>query len=116
MLEVKIRGIAQGETLSDDFFIIIDRLCETLEVRMDVWREESKKQQHKRTIFGLAIKTKKSGLEQLLVERLTVAYDLAAAFWYLHEHKLVYRDIKPANIGFDHRGMTCVHYRLQEYV
>jgi serine/threonine protein kinase len=72
---------------------------------MDAWREEIKKHQNKLSIFGPSNKIKKMVLEQLLVERLTVAYDLAAAFWYLHEHKLVYRDIKPANIGFDHRGM-----------
>ena len=94
--------------VSDEFFIIIDRLCETLDARMDVWREEMKKQQNKLSIFGPSNKNKKLVLEQLLVERLTVAYDLAAAFWYLHEHKLVYRDIKPANIGFDHRGMISV--------
>ena len=90
--------------MSDAFFIIIDRLYETLEERTEVWREESKKHHNKLSIFGPSSKCKKIS-EQLLVERLTVAYDLAAAFWYLHEHKLVYRDIKPANIGFDHRGM-----------
>lgn len=101
--------------VSDDFFIIIDRLCETLEVRMDAWREEIKKHQNKLFIFGTTNKTKKILLEQLLVERLTVAYDLAAAFWYLHEHKLVYRDIKPANIGFDHRGMIRVRMSVDVF-
>ena len=43
-------------------------------------------------------------LRELVLERLTVAYDLAAAFFYLHENRLVYRDIKPENIGFDVRG------------
>jgi serine/threonine protein kinase len=43
-------------------------------------------------------------IQHLLIERMTVAYDLAAAFFYLHEHRLVYRDIKPENIGFDIRG------------
>jgi serine/threonine protein kinase len=89
-----------------DFFIIIDRLCEILDHRMDKWRDQMKKND-KRLLFGSSNKNKIC-LEQLLVERLTVAYDLAAAFCYLHEHKLVYRDIKPANIGFDHRGK--LHY------
>jgi serine/threonine protein kinase len=34
-----------------------------------------------------------------MIERMTVAYDLAAAFFYLHENRLIYRDIKPENIG-----------------
>jgi serine/threonine protein kinase len=75
-----------------------------LEDRIDEWREEMKKHHNKLSFFGPPGKSKKL-LEQLLVDRLTVAYDLAAAFWYLHDHNLVYRDIKPANIGFDHRGM-----------
>ena len=32
---------------------------------------------------------------QVLKERMIVAYDLAVAFMYLHENRLVYRDIKP---------------------
>jgi serine/threonine protein kinase len=104
--------MAEGKAVSDDFFIIIDRLCETLDDRMDAWREEVKKHHNKRSIFGPSSKCKQLS-EQLLVNRLTVAYDLAAAFWYLHEHKLVYRDIKPANIGFDHRGMFSFGYLLR---
>eukprot|EP00536_Pseudo-nitzschia_multiseries_P005103 jgi/Psemu1/189809/e_gw1.93.84.1 len=33
-----------------------------------------------------------------------VLYDLSQAFAYMHELGLVYRDIKPQNIGFDVRG------------
>ena len=36
----------------------------------------------------------KDGLKKLMVTRMTVAYDLASAFNYLHSNKLVYRDIK----------------------
>ena len=40
-----------------------------------------------------------------LKQRLLVAYDLTAAFEYMYDLRLVYRDIKePQNIGFDIRG------------
>lgn len=39
-----------------------------------------------------------------LKQRVLVAYDLTAAFEYMHDFRLVYRDIKPQNIGFDIRG------------
>jgi serine/threonine protein kinase len=102
-----------------DFFIIIDRLWEILDQRMDKWRDQMKKHD-KLSLFRPSNKTKKI-LEELRIERLTVAYDLAAALCYLHEHKLVYRDIKPANIGFDHRGTLrkqCTYGSLQiiEYI
>jgi len=41
---------------------------------------------------------------QLLKDRLLVAYDLTVAFQYMHDLRLIYRDIKPQNVGFDIRG------------
>ncbi|KAG7372938.1 protein kinase domain containing protein [Nitzschia inconspicua] len=40
----------------------------------------------------------------LLVERVKVAYDIACALEYLHEMRIVYRDLKSTNIGFNIRG------------
>jgi len=32
------------------------------------------------------------------------ALQISAAMTYLHEHSIIYRDLKPQNIGFDVRG------------
>lgn len=117
-----------------DFFIILDRLHETLDKRVKKWHNKEKR--HKGVAFGLG--KNRTVLCQMLVDRMTVAYDLASAFWYLHENKyvtiiashfifslkdclsftittnnaskmlrrIVYRDIKPQNIGFDIRGKS----------
>lgn len=69
------------------FFIILDRLHGTLNERINTWNREHKRHS------GL-FRSNKKILQQLLVDRMTVAYDLAAAFFYLHENRLVYRDIK----------------------
>jgi serine/threonine protein kinase len=45
-----------------------------------------------------------AGQKDLLKERVLVAYDLTGAFDYMHRLRLLYRDIKPENIGFDVRG------------
>jgi len=37
-------------------------------------------------------------------ERLHIALQIAAAMKYLHSHSIMFRDLKPANIGFDVRG------------
>jgi serine/threonine protein kinase len=94
MYLVKLRGMASGSLIDPDFFIIMDRLFATMVVRIEEWRQRAKG-----TLFGMMIgKKNKLAQQQLLVERMTVAYDLAAAFFYLHENRLIYRDIKPENI------------------
>ena len=87
--------------MNKDFFIIMDRLHGTLDQRINTWYHDEKR--HHGSVFGIIGKNKKF-LRDLLIERMTVAYDLAAAFMYLHENRLIYRDIKPENIGFDIRG------------
>jgi hypothetical protein len=78
-----MRGMAKGSLVDPDFFIIMDRLYETLDKRIEHWYTEEKKSTGK--MLGLGKRPKR--LKQLLVERMTVAYDLAAAFFYLHENR-----------------------------
>ena len=39
---------------------------------------------------------------QLLL--LFLAFQISAAISYLHSHNIIFRDLKPANVGFDVRG------------
>lgn len=97
---VKMRGVAAGDYLHQDFFIIMDRLFGTLDQRVNAWRKVLQQNSGKCCGFG----KNNDVFTQVLKERMIVAYDLAVAFMYLHENRLVYRDIKPENIGFDVRG------------
>ena len=82
-----MRGMAKGDMVDPDFFIILDRLDETLVKRMNRWYKESRK--YNVTFLGMC--RNKKGLAELMLERMTVAYDLAAAFMYLHENRCVCR-------------------------
>jgi serine/threonine protein kinase len=74
------------------YFLLLDRLQCTLEHKIDHWRN-----------FERAIDMdRKKGA--FLAERLHVAFDVAAALSYLHANSILYRDLKPDNIGFDVRG------------
>lgn len=93
---VRLRGVA-GIPGDDSFSIVMDRLYHTLEDQVETWRA--------------SILTKSSGcfscrqnLGDSLTERLVTAYDTSRALNFLHERKVLYRDLKPSNLAFDVRG------------
>jgi serine/threonine protein kinase len=63
----------------DGYFIIMDRLFGTLDKRIQEWQ----------TIRPPSIQ-----------ERTEYAFQLASALKFLHENRIVFRDLKPHNIGF----------------
>ena len=103
-----MRAMADGPKLSRHFFIVMDRLYETLQEKIAEWSQLEKSVggggsgSGKILLAGLGlmggkakVKNKsKPELEQLLCERLVFAYDIATAFAYMHENQIVYRDVK----------------------
>ena len=91
---IKMRAFGSGGMfMPKGYFIVLDRLYDTLEARIKTWNRNAKKA---RSFTNKIIKKKTTMLEEeLIAVKLSYAYDLMGAIEYLHKNKLVYRDLKP---------------------
>lgn len=97
---IKMRGCSDGNPLSFGFFVVLDRLYATLTQKIAEWKKEDSKSKG----FGKIMDMKGKKKHKVWVDRLVVVYDLSSSLEYLHKHGVMYRDLKPDNIGFDVRG------------
>lgn len=87
---IRLRGLALGGTLAlqsgkyNDYFLVLDRLTDTLDQRVEQW---------------------KSTTSPGLFQKVQYAHQLASALSCLHKRRLVFRDLKPQNVGFLPNGM-----------
>jgi serine/threonine protein kinase len=92
---IKVHGRSGGTfssnlLLEDGYFILLDRLQDTIDNRISDWRK----------------KYPNSSKNPPSIHQVKVAVAVADAMAFLHEKNIVFRDLKPANVGFDERGVV----------
>lgn len=95
---IKARALAIVDPFSDNYFIMMDRLYDTMEGRIKKWQKLAK---FLSGIGGKVFDRQGERKKELWDNRIMAAFDLSDALGYLHRKKIVYRDLKPENIGFD---------------
>ena len=93
-----MRAIAQVSPYDESYYIVMDRLFDILETRIVQWDKLTKKCSGMK---GKIFDRKGERMKDLNTDRMVAAFDLSSALEYLHGRKIIYRDIKPENVGFD---------------
>jgi len=82
---IKIHGRAE---LGEGYFILLDKLKDTLDDRIADWRK----------------KYPQSSRNPPSLNQIKVAKTLAETVAFLHQRNIVFHDLKPPNVGFDEMG------------
>jgi serine/threonine protein kinase len=96
---IKLHGRAGGcDTnsfrLSDGYFILLDRLRDSLEDRIVSWKKT------------LSATKRSASTSSPSTSQIQTACSIADAMSYLHSKNIVFRDLKPANVGFNSTGVV----------
>lgn len=80
---VKMRAISSSSPFSTAYFIVLDRLYDTMTDRLKAWKNKKRKISGSAKVRDLRGEKKK----ELWVDRLIVSYDLCMALKYLHDKR-----------------------------
>jgi serine/threonine protein kinase len=96
---ISMRALGNSDPHSTSFFVILDRLNNTLDKKFNYWRKVvgDNVGMWAGPCFGYCC-AKKHVLNQLWLERLGVAKNIASAIEFLHQSQIIYRDLKVSSL------------------
>lgn len=98
---IKMYGVSTDGPFADGFFIVLERMDETLTKRIKKWMDIDRQC---KGITGVFTGSRRK-LQELKLERMLSAFEIAKGTSHLHEKRIIFRDLKPDNIGYNSSGV-----------
>jgi serine/threonine protein kinase len=98
---IKLYGVSSDGPFADNFFLVLERMEETLTKRIKKWMD-IERQCH--GITGVFTGSKRK-MRELSSEQMLSAFEIAKGTNHLHDKKIIFRDLKPDNCGFNSSGV-----------
>jgi serine/threonine protein kinase len=98
---IELCGVSRIGPCTEGYFLVLERIHETLSKRIKKWMDID------RTCKGITgvFAGSKNKILDLRRERYEAAFSICSGAGYLHQKNIIFRDLKPDNIGFDSNGV-----------
>ncbi len=98
---IKMYGVSCDGPFAEGFFIVLERMEETLTKKIKKWMDIDRQS---KGITGVFIGSRRK-LQEIKSEQMLSAFEIAKGTNHLHDKRIIFRDLKPDNIGYNCTGI-----------